>query len=129
MATNYDELTKRRNEMALERYYRLKNGGSSGNNYNGIAMATPRDDGVTATQTEEKKNKGGFLGGLGYLGHELGLGVVRSLEGVVDYVGGGLLDLFGADEAADRMMKNDWVNYNAADEWYNPGKGGVYRRP
>ena len=123
MATNYDELTKRRNEMALERYYRLKNGGSSGNNYNGIAMATPRNDGVTATQTEEKKNKGGFLGGLGYLGHELGLGVMRSLEGVVDYVGGGLLDLFGADEAADELLKNDWFNYNAADEWYNPGAG------
>ena len=123
MATNYDELTKRRNEMALERYYRLKNGGSSGNNYNGIAMATPRNDGVTATQTEEKKNKGGLLGGLGYLGHELGLGVMRSIEGVVDYVGGGILDLFGADEAADELLKNDWVNYNAADEWYNPGKG------
>ena len=122
MATNYDELTKRRNEMALERYYRLKNAGSSGNNYNGIAMATPRNDGVTATQ-EEKKNKGGLLGGLGYLGHELGLGVMRSIEGVVDYVGGGILDLFGADEAADELLKNDWFNYNAADEWYNPGAG------
>lgn len=124
MATNYDDLTRKRNEAALERYYRLKNGGSSGNNYNGIAMATPRNDGVTATvQTEEKKNKGGLLGGLGYLGHELGLGVMRSIEGVVDYVGGGILDLFGADEAADELLKNDWFNYNAADEWYNPGAG------
>ena len=123
MATNYDELTKRRNEMALERYYRLKNGGSSGNNYNGIAMATPRNDGVTATQTEEKKNKGGLWGGLGYLGHEFGLGVMRSLEGIVDYTVGGIADLFGADEFADEIMKNDWFNYNAADEWYNPGAG------
>ena len=123
MATNYDELTKRRNEMALERYYRLKNGGSSQivSPYQSTT-STASPQGEAYTQTEEK-NKGGLLGGLGYLGHELGLGVMRSLEGVVDYVGGGILDLFGADEAADELLKNDWFNYNAADEWYNPGAG------
>ncbi len=72
---------------------------------------------------EEKKNRGGLLGGIGYTLEKLGLGVVRSIEGISDYIVGGIADLFGADDYADEVLKNDWVNYEHADEWYNPGKG------
>lgn len=71
----------------------------------------------------EQKNKGSLLGGLGYTLESLGLGAVRSIEGIVDYVVGGVADIFGADNFADEMLKNDWLNYEHPDEWYNPGKG------
>ena len=134
MATNYDDFTRKKNQTALERYYQLKNGRSnlsagdtlhsqSSVGMTEIAGRTVTQGEAAASAKEEKKNKGGLFGGIGYLGHELGLGVLRSVEGVVDYTVGGILDLFGADDEADKMLKNDWVNYNAADEWYNPGKG------
>ena len=69
------------------------------------------------------KNKGGFLGGLGFAAEKLGLGVVSAIEGVWDYAAGGVADLFGADRWAERQFANDWVNYNHADEWYNPSTG------
>ncbi|MBQ5930596.1 MAG: hypothetical protein IIX02_07380, partial [Clostridia bacterium] len=76
----------------------------------------------TDTQDEDK-NRGRLLGGLGYLGHKLGLGVVQGVEGISDFIVGGVADLFGADEFADNIMKNDWTNYSAAEEWFNPGEG------
>ena len=46
----------------------------------------------------EEQNKGGFLGGIGYGLEKLGLGIVRGLEGVADYIVAGGADLFGQDE-------------------------------
>ena len=73
-----------------------------------------------AEKTEEETNKGGFWGGLGYIFEQLGLGIVRSLEGISDYVVGGAAELFGQNEWAEEQMLNDWLNYEHADEWYNP---------
>ena len=72
---------------------------------------------------EKKKNRGGLLGGLGYIGEKLGLGFLQGIEGILDYTVGGIADLFGADEWAERRFSSDWLNYNHADEWYNPGEG------
>lgn len=66
------------------------------------------------------KNVGGFRGGLAYLGHKVGLGALGWFEGIADYTAGGLAKLFGNDEWAEKVFANDWVNYNSADEWYNP---------
>ncbi len=108
---SYNEFMKAEKETALERYYRKK------------AEAQYKKDVETQLQpatVEEETNKGGVLGGLGYGLEKAGLGFLRSIEGKVDYIVGGLADAFGNDEFADKMMKNDWVNYNHADEWYNP---------
>lgn len=61
--------------------------------------------------------------GVGYLGEQLGLGILRSVEGISDYLIGGVADILGADELAENIMKNDWVNYNHGNEWYDPGNG------
>ena len=77
----------------------------------------------TQSAENEEKNKKGFLGGLAYAGEKLLLGAVSSLEGFVDYTVGGLSKAFGGDEIAESVFDNDWVNYNHADEWYNPDGG------
>jgi hypothetical protein len=74
-------------------------------------------------EEEKKKNRGGLLGGLGYVGEKLGLGLLQGIEGVWDYAAGGIADLFGADAWAERQFSSDWLNYNHADDWYNPGEG------
>ena len=74
-------------------------------------------------EEEKKKNRGGILGGLGYVGEKLGLGLLQGIEGVWDYAAGGIADLFGADAWAERQFSSDWLNYNHADDWYNPGEG------
>ena len=80
--------------------------------------------GTSASARESSgKNNGGVLGGVGYLGHKLGLGVLSTLEGIWDYSAGGIAKLFGADEWAEEQFKDDWVNYNSADEWYDPSEG------
>lgn len=71
----------------------------------------------------EKKNNGGVIGGVGYTGEKIGLGFLSAIEGAVDYVVGGIQRLNGYDEKAFKTFNNDWVNYNDADDWYNPGKG------
>lgn len=76
-----------------------------------------------AEREEKSKNKGGFFGGLGYLGEKIGLGFLSAIEGIWDYTAGGLAKLFGADDWAEQQFANDWVNYNHADEWYNPSEG------
>ena len=73
-----------------------------------------------AQKAQEENNKGGFFGGLGYVGEKLGLGIMRGLEGISDFLVGGTADLLGFDEFADERMKTDWFNYNHADEWYKP---------
>ena len=68
-------------------------------------------------------NNGGLLGGSAYLNEKMALGFLSSVEGIWDYTAGGIAKLFGADQWAERQFVNDWVNYNHADEWFDPGKG------
>jgi hypothetical protein len=68
-------------------------------------------------------NEGGFFGGLGYLGQKAFSGIVGSLEGIWDYTAGGIAEIFGAHKFAEERLKNDWINYNAADEWFKPSGG------
>ena len=57
--------------------------------------------------------KSGFFNGLGYLGAKVGAGFMQSVEGVWDFAAGGLADLFGADEWAEKQMSTDWFG-----DWY-----------
>ncbi len=101
-------------------------------------VATPSIRGIAAnnnslTQSAGKipfadnqdKNNGGVIGGVGYLGEKLAVGFVSSVEGLFDYTGAGLAKLFGADDWAEDVMKNDWFGdwYSHPEEWYNPSKG------
>lgn len=104
------------NETALQRYYRLKN--ENGYSKSEVATNAP----TISYEPKEKTNKGGLLGGIGYTLEKLGLGITRSVEGVVDYLAAGAVELFGNDELADEILKNDWVDYSHADDWYNPNK-------
>ena len=77
-------------------------------------------------ETEEDsgpKNVGGFGGGLEYLGTKFVDGLVSNVEGIVDFVAGGIAQWKGDDEKAQEIFQNDWYNYNRADEKYNPGTG------
>lgn len=73
----------------------------------------------------ETFNKGGFLGGVGYVGARLGLGAFGILEGIWDFTAGGIAKLFGADEWAEEQFANNITGNAQADldEWYNPSKG------
>ncbi len=77
----------------------------------------------TATEDNDGANNGGPLAGVGYLTEKLGLGMLSGIEGIWDYTAGGVAKLFGADEWAEEQFDNDWVNYNHADEWYDPDDG------
>ena len=78
---------------------------------------------------ESEKNRGGALGGIGYVGEKLGLGLVQGVEGIFDFAIGGVADILtdlGVDSTygvAEEQFANDWLNYNHADEWYNAGEG------
>jgi hypothetical protein len=74
-------------------------------------------------EEEEEKNKGGFFGGLGYFFEKIGLGFMQGIEGIVDYTVGGVADLVGAEEFAEDVIGTDWMNYNHADEWFDPSEG------
>lgn len=75
--------------------------------------------------TPETFNKGGVLGGVGYVGARLGLGAFGILEGIWDFTAGGIAKLFGADEWAEEQFANNITGNAQADldEWYNPSKG------
>lgn len=118
MATNNNYNKSNAPETALQRYYRLKNERQYKTDMTQQQTVQP----VQETPAEEQ-NKGGFLGGIGYGLEKLGLGIVRGLEGVADYIVAGGADLFGQDEYAEKVMTDDWMNYNHADEWYNPSEG------
>lgn len=118
MATNNNYNKSNAPETALQRYYRLKNE----RQYKTDTAQQQTVQPVRETPAEEQ-NKGGFLGGIGYGLEKLGLGIVRGLEGVADYIVAGGADLFGQDEYAEKVMTDDWMNYNHADEWYNPSEG------
>lgn len=102
------EVQKIKNEIA-----RIRNGG---------VEQAPTMTVDTDLQAKSAKKNGGLLGGAGYLLEQVGLGAVRSVEGITDYVVGGVADLLGGDEFAENIMKNDWLNYEHANEWYDPGK-------
>ena len=69
--------------------------------------------------------KSGFLSGIGYLGERIGAGFMQSVEGIWDFAAGGLADVFGADEWAERQMSTDWFGdwYSTAGDWFD-AKGG-----
>ena len=71
------------------------------------------------------KNKGGLIGGIGYLGEKVASGAVQSIEGISDYAIGGIAKLFGFDKFAERQFRNDWFGdwYTSAGDWFNAGKG------
>jgi hypothetical protein len=100
------------NETPLDRYLR-KTGKIGDGNLSSKLSTTP---------IKKTTNKGGLLGGIGYTFEQLGLGVVRGVEGLSDFLVGGVADIFGADDFADEIMKSDWINYEHANEWYNPNK-------
>ena len=109
---------------AVQNPYSLLNQGVSRTN-NGIVNA-----GAVSTAAEDQ-NKGGLIGGIGYLGEKLGVGFVSSVEGIWDYAAGGiarLIGTFGSDAAnkwAEEQIANDWFGdwYSHPEEWYNPSKG------
>lgn len=70
-------------------------------------------------------NKGGLLGGTGYVLGKLGTGAFSVLEGIWDFTAGGIADFFGADEWAEEQFANNIAaGWNQdLDEWYNPSKG------
>lgn len=107
-------MVTQREPNALERVYY-----KSGAALSPVASLYAKDK----DEQEKKKNRGGLLGGLGYVGEKLGLGFLQGIEGVWDYAAGGIADLFGADAWAERQFSSDWLNYNHADDWYNPGEG------
>lgn len=79
----------------------------------------------TKEDAEKEKNKGGLIGGLGYLGEKVAAGFLQSTEGIVDYTVGGLAKLFGADAFAEEVFRDDWFGdwYTNAGEWYNASGG------
>ena len=111
--------------MAITYYAsRGYNSGNQGNsvskNPTGITYLTSR-----GRIDEEEQNRGGLLGGLGYLGEKMAVGFVSSLEGMSDYTFSGLAKLFGNDAWAEDIIKNDWFGdwYSHPEEWFNPGQG------
>ena len=83
----------------------------------------------TSSSQDEEKNKGGFWGGAEYLGTKFVDGFVSNIEGIVDFGVGGIAGLIGltgnenAQEFAEDVFRDDWYNYERADDKYNPGKG------
>lgn len=80
---------------------------------------------ATYTQTETTDtdyNKGGLLNGVGYTLGKIGTGAFSILEGIWDYTAGGVADIFGADEWAEKQFANNIAaGWNQdLDEWYNP---------
>ena len=80
---------------------------------------------LSSFEEREDKNVGGLIGGVGYLGEKVAVGAVQSIEGISDYVIGGVAKLFGFDKFAERQFANDWFGdwYEHPDEWFNPGEG------
>lgn len=88
--------------------------------------------GVQSSTSEDKENqnRGGVIGGVGYVGEKTGLGFLSTIEGAVDYTTGTIAkviaDITGNSDILDwgkSQFTEDWVNYNHADEWYNPSEG------
>lgn len=99
------ELQNIRNELA-----RIRSGGAS---------QSPTAEAQTDLKNSEK-NTGN---GVGYTLGKLWGGIVRSHEGWFDAAIAQAADVFGNDELAERVMKNDWMDYGKYDASFNPGKG------
>ena len=99
------ELQNIRNELA-----RIRSGGAS---------QSPTAEAQTDLKNSEK-NTGN---GVGYTLGKLWGGIVRSHEGWFDAAIAQVADVFGNDELAERVMKNDWMDYGKYDASFNPGKG------
>lgn len=99
------ELQNIRNELA-----RIRSGGAS---------QSPTAEAQTDLKSSEK-NTGN---GVGYTLGKLWGGIVRSHEGWFDAAIAQAADVFGNDELAERVMKNDWMDYGKYDANFNPGKG------
>ena len=90
------------------------------------AKLSQQSQAASTAVADRPKDNGGFLGGLGYIGQSFLNGAVRGIEGIVDYTAGGLASIFGGDagkEWAEELMTEDWYNYNAAAEKFNPSGG------
>ena len=77
---------------------------------------------INASASKEK-NRGGLLGGLGYVGGRLGLGIAGVAEGVGDILTAGSDFLRGDTEMAKYRFKNNETAEltEKLDETYNPG--------
>lgn len=75
--------------------------------------------------TTGEKNKGGLIGGIGYLSEKLAAGLMQSVEGIWDFTAGGIADLLGEDAWAEEQVANDWFGdwYQTAGDWFNAGEG------
>lgn len=87
---------------------------------------------TVAPKTSEKdQNRGGLLGGIGYAWAKSGLGTIGLVENVVEtglgalsHLSGieGMIKLFGGESLTEKMQESTWVDYDAADKWYNPSE-------
>ena len=83
----------------------------------------PKQDWVSAYKRDDEKNRGGLIGGLGYVGGNLGLGIAGIGEGVGDLISaGGDLLRGDTDMAKYRFLDNQTAEaQQSLREWYNPG--------
>ena len=83
----------------------------------------PKQDWVSAYKRDEEKNRGGIIGGLGYVGGNLGLGLTGIGEGVGDLISaGGDLLRGDTDMAKYRFLDNQTAEaQQSLRNWYNPG--------
>ena len=74
-------------------------------------------------RSDDEKNRGGLIGGLGYVGGNLGLGIAGIGEGVGDLISaGGDLLRGDTDMAKYRFLDNKTAEaQQSLREWYNPG--------
>lgn len=122
MATSYLD--------AINRLYEIERGRAATNGaaaYTaGAATVAPVSAGAQSVENT-KKNKLGPIGGIGYIGEKFGAGVMQSIEGIWDFVAGGIADLdwVGQHKWAEKQVANDWFGdwYDTAGSWYNAGGG------
>ena len=78
------------------------------------------------------QDRGGFLGGVGYLGEKVGAGFMAGVEGFWDFAAGGIADAYSsisgdqnAHKWAEEQIATKWFDdwYSTAGEWYNPSEG------
>ena len=74
---------------------------------------------------ELPENRGGVLGGLGYVAEKVGAGFMQGIEGVWDYAAGGIADAVGNDAWAEEQVGTSWFPewYDNIDKKFNPSEG------
>ncbi len=127
------------NNSALDFLQKSYNSNNKSNNLQGSNKGSAGSSSLYEEDEEEKKEKerSNFekglertLEGVTYLGHRFGLGFIDTVEGTVDYLTSGVAKILetitGNERHKDfygRVLENDWLNYDAADEWFDPGQG------